>query len=110
MQLTMKLNEIIKALRRNTINDLLGEKFSDIDYEKIILYAEFTVGVDTIYRFFKSKKGLGKIVKDGEMTYERLCSLKELSFLINYYLSQYDRKTDDILAIDIIDHLDNPNF
>ncbi|MFS4474614.1 hypothetical protein [Chryseobacterium sp. T20] len=106
----MKLVEIIKALRRNTINDLLGEEFSDIDYEKIILYGEFSVGVDTIYRFFKSKRGMGNIVKDGEMTYERLCSLKDLGFLIDYYLSQYDRKPDDILAIDIIDHLDDPNF
>ncbi len=53
---------------------------------------------------------MGNIVKDGEMTYERLCSLKDLGFLIDYYLSQYDRKPDDILAIDIIDHLDDPNF
>ncbi|ASE62040.1 hypothetical protein CEQ15_11330 [Chryseobacterium indologenes] len=106
----MKLEEIIKAVRINTINELLGEELCDIDYEKIILYAEYTVGTDTLYRFVKLKRGLGEIIKDGDMWYERLCSLKELGFLIDHYLSMYDRKTDDVLAIDIIDHLDNPNF
>lgn len=103
----MKLEEIIKAIRRNTIVDLLGHELSVLEFEKIILYAEFSIGVDTMYKFFKAKRGMGNIVIDDKINYERLCSLKELAFLIDYYLSQYDRKTDDVLAIEIIDHLEN---
>ncbi|WP_312288454.1 MULTISPECIES: hypothetical protein [Bacteroidota] len=106
----MKLEEIIKALRRNTINDLLGDDLSNTDYGKIILYAEYTVSTDTDYRFYKSRMGMGELLKDGDMWYDRLCSLKELGFLTDYFLSQYDRKTDDVLVIDIIDHLYNQNF
>ena len=106
----MKLDEIIKAIRRHTINDLLVEDLSEMDHEKIILYAEYSVGIDTIYHLFKFKRGMKEILNDNGMTYERLCSLKELGFLIDYYLSKYDRKTDDILAIDIIDHIQNPDF
>ncbi|REC79494.1 hypothetical protein DRF60_06635 [Chryseobacterium elymi] len=110
MQVAMKLDEIIKAIRRNAINDFLIEEMSDTDYEKIILYGEYSVGIDTNYRFFKFKRGMKEILNDNGITYERLCSLKELGFLIDYYLSKYDRKTDDVLAIDIIDHIQNPDF
>ena len=106
----MKLEEIIKAVRQNTINDLLGEELSNIDYSKIFLYAEYSVNVDTTYKLFKFKRGMEKIIKTQEMSYERLCSLKELTFLINHFLSQYDRKSAEILAIEIVDHLDNPNY
>ena len=106
----MKLDEIIKAVRIGTINELLDDYLRNIDYDKIIVYAEHTVSPDTDYRFFQFKRGLKEILKEEGMWYERLCSLKELSFLVNFFLKQYDRKTDDVLAIDIIDYLYNHNF
>ncbi|AZA82434.1 hypothetical protein C1637_08445 [Chryseobacterium lactis] len=110
MQIAMKLDEIIKAVRIGTINELLDDYLRNIDYDKIIVYAEHTVSTDTNYRFFQFKRGLKEILKEEDMWYERLCSLKELSFLVNFFLRQYDRKTDDILAIEIIDYLYNHNF
>ncbi|WP_394678717.1 hypothetical protein [uncultured Sphingobacterium sp.] len=106
----MKLDEIIKAVRIGTINELLGDNLSNTDYDKIILYAEHSVSTDTNYRFFQFKRAMKEVVKEEDMWYERLCSLKELCFLVNFFLRQYDRKTDDVLAIDIIDYLYNHNF
>jgi hypothetical protein len=105
----MKLDKIIKAVRSDMIRDLLTGDLSNAAYEHIILYAENTISTDTDYRFFRWKRNRGELVKEGEIWFERLCSLDQLCLLIDYFLLQYSRKTDDILVIDIIDHLDNQN-
>nr|WP_315085831.1 hypothetical protein [uncultured Chryseobacterium sp.] len=105
----MKLDKIIKAVRTTTINELLSGDLSNTDYENIILYAEFTVSTDADYKFFRSRNDMVGLLKEEQIWFERLCSLNQLCFLIDHFLSQYGRKTDDILVIDIIDHLDNQN-
>ncbi|WP_454045088.1 hypothetical protein [Chryseobacterium sp. Marseille-Q8038] len=105
----MRLEEIIKAIRINQVKELLGENFVDLDFDRIIIYAEFSVSADTDYKFFKSKRGLGAIIKDNNISYEKLCSIRELNNLINFFLSKYSKKEDDILVIEVLDYLDNNN-
>ncbi|SIT16067.1 hypothetical protein SAMN05421785_10867 [Chryseobacterium gambrini] len=107
MRIEMKLEDIIKAIRRNSLATLLGDQYIELDFDKIIIFAEHSVSTDTEYRFFKSKIGMGELLKEHNISYERLCSLKELSRLIDLFLAKYDKKTDDVLVIEIIDHLDN---
>ncbi|WP_426477501.1 hypothetical protein ACP3T3_20120 [Chryseobacterium sp. CBSDS_008] len=101
------LEKIINAVRRDSVNLLLGEELANVDYDKIIIYAEHSVSSDTKYKLFKSKRGMGELLTVDNITYERLCSLMTLSKLIDLFLSKYHKKTDDILVIEIIDHLDN---
>ncbi|MFC3356027.1 hypothetical protein [Sphingobacterium zeae] len=103
----MKLDKIIKAVRRDTISELLDNELRSSDYENVILYAEYTISTDAEYRFFRSRqdKDIGELLKDGGIWLERLCSLNQLCFLIDHFLSQYNKKTDDVLVIDIIDYL-----
>ncbi|GEN71233.1 hypothetical protein [Chryseobacterium lathyri] len=105
----MKLEEIIKAVRINQLGELLSENFVDLDLDKIIIYAEYSIGADSDYKFFKSKRGLGEIIKDNNVNYERLCSIRELDNLINSFLSEYSKKDDDILVIEVLDYLDTNN-
>lgn len=107
MRNAMNLEQIIKEIRHNNVDKLLGDRFAMIDSAKILIYAEYSVSPDTEYIFLKSKLGQRKIVKIKDITYEKLCSLKDLTALINFYLSEYDRKPDDVLVIDIIDHLND---
>lgn len=105
----MNLEEIIKAIRVNELEDLLGNTFADVDFDKIIIYAEHKVNADTNYTLFKSKRGMKKnLLKDG-INYEELCSLQELCNLIGFFLSEYAKKDDDVLVINILDHLDHNN-
>lgn len=106
----MKLEKIVSSVRNNVINDLLGKDFTDIDFEKIIIYAEHSVSTSSDYRFFKAKRGLEKIIKVDNIYYERLCSLDKLITLVDLFLSNYSKKTDDILVIEIVDDFDNNNI
>ncbi|UIR57832.1 hypothetical protein LZQ00_08420 [Sphingobacterium sp. SRCM116780] len=102
----IKLEEIINAVRGKTINDLLGDDLATKHLKEILIYAQYSINADTDYKFFYSKKGFGEIIVENNIPYERLCSLEALTKLINFYLAAYDKKTDDVLVIDIIDHLD----
>ncbi|KXH84900.1 hypothetical protein [Chryseobacterium kwangjuense] len=105
----MRLEEIIKAIRINQVEELLGGNFVDIDFDKIIIYAEYSISADIDYKFFRSKRGLGEIIKDHNVNYERLCSIGELDNLIKFFLSKYSKKDDDILVIEVLDYLDSNN-
>lgn len=106
----MKLEKIVNSVRSNVIDDLLGHDFAEIDFEKIIIYADNSVSTSTDYRFFKAKRGFEKIIKVDNTYYERLCSLDKLITLVDLFLSNYSRKTDDILVIEIVDDFDNNNI
>ncbi|MDR6546501.1 hypothetical protein J2810_002560 [Chryseobacterium rhizosphaerae] len=105
----MRLEEIIKAIRINQVEELLSENFVDLDLDKIIIYAEYSISTDTDYKFFKSKRGLGEIIKDNNVNYEKLCSFRELDNLVHFFLSKYSKKDDDILVIEVLDYLDTNN-
>lgn len=103
----MDLEKIIREVRYNNIDSLLDDKFALVDNSEILIYAEYSISPDTNYIFLRAKPGQRRIVTIKDISYERLCSLKDLVTLISFYLSKYKKKTDDILVIDIIDHLTN---
>ncbi|WP_185286256.1 hypothetical protein [Chryseobacterium indologenes] len=103
----MDLEKIIREVRYNNIDSLLDDKFALVDNSEILIYAEYSISPDTNYIFLREKPGQRKIVTIKNISYERLCSIKDLVTLIGFYLSEYKKKTDDILVIDIIDHLTN---
>ncbi len=103
----MDLEKIIREVRYNNIDSLLEDKFALVDNSEILIYAEFSISPDANYIFLRGKPGRRRIVTIKDISYERLCSLKDLVTLISFYLSEYKKKTDDILVIDIIDHLTN---
>lgn len=103
----MNLEKIIREARYNNIDSLLEDKFKFVDNSEILIYAEFSISPDTNYIFLREEPGQRRMVKIKDISYERLCSIKDLVTLIGFYLSEYKKKTDDILVIDIIDHLTN---
>lgn len=44
---------------------------------------------------------------ENNTTYELLCQLSLLDELVREYSEEFPRKTSDILAIDIVDHIEN---
>lgn len=103
----MKLVEIIEALRTNSINKLLNNNAIILDYTLINIYAECSIDIDTDYHFLIAKKEHKKIYKENNITYELLCQLSILDELVREYSEEFPRKTSDILAIDIVDHIEN---
>lgn len=106
----MKLDKIVNSVRRGVIDELLGDDFTGIDFNKILIYAEHAVSTSTDYRFFKAKRGIEKLIKVDKTYYEHLCSLEKLISMVDLFLSNYNKKTDDILVIEIVDDFDNNNI
>lgn len=101
----MRLEDIIKATRTETVEKVLPDELIDIDKSKIMLYAEHSVSTDTEYKFIRSKRINHKILKIGNINYERLCSLHTLDVLVKLFLSRYKKKEDEILVIEVIDYI-----
>ncbi|WP_286751693.1 MULTISPECIES: hypothetical protein [Sphingobacterium] len=105
----MKLAEIIEALKTGFINNLLDQTSGLMGHNLIFIYAELSVNVDAEYHLIIDETVSGKDYRENNTYYEVLCQLSVLDELVREYSKIYPRKTSDILAIDIVDHIEN-NF
>ncbi len=106
----MKLEDIIKAIRENTIKENLGRSLKNEKPKNILLYCEYSISADGNYIFQNAEESFKPIIKLNTINFERLCSLHELDYLINYFVTRLNRKSNEILVIDIIDFLDKKSL
>ncbi len=105
----MKLHEIIDALKNASIEEVLNKNQIKENYGPIYLYAEYSVNVDTDYILLKNTAGKDYI-KNEKGSFEKLCSLEELSSLVKMFSKQYPKKDSKTLVIDVIDHIENGKY
>ncbi|WP_312508883.1 hypothetical protein [Chryseobacterium culicis] len=99
----MKLTELVRAVRENNLDQIIQSDLKKLEREKIIIYAMFSIAIDTDYQLMELSEESGRIVQVGGMNFERLCSVTEFEYLVDQYLID-GRKSDEILVIEIIDH------
>lgn len=99
----MKLHHIIDHIKDDSLDILLRAKHLGTNYKKIYLYAEFSISTDAKYILINNSAD--NHIKIDNISFEKLCSLEEFKNLAIGFSEQYPKKKNDILVIDIVDHI-----
>ncbi len=99
-----KLNDKVDELKKNMILDAASEYFKTLGYEKTQIdkiSKDLSIGVGTIYGYFKSKEGLfmawlGRIIDTAYEELQKSCEnvtnpIEKLAMVIDYKLGYFEK-------------------